>query len=239
MKKILLALILLSTIIGSCTNSKFKYPESKVWAHRVNDIESAKIKSKNFDGIEVDAIYSKFQKKIFIGHELADTINNIMLDEWFNAIENPSKKCFWIDFKNLDTENATDIAYNICSTMARKGLHDNIFVESYNIQALKKLKKTGLRIILWTDDLSWNKLDTATWCKQTKERIEDLKPDAISNRAEMAELMIRTFPEQNIHIWQTPAEYNEKNAERTRELCNNKSVYVVLVDYDKPIKANE
>lgn len=236
MKKILFAILLLSAIAESCTKSGFQYPDSKIWAHRVNDIEMAKSKSSYFDGLEVDVVYSEFQKKIFVGHDLKDTINNILLDDWFNAIEKPAKKKYWIDFKNLDTDNAIDVAYNICSIMARNRMHDNVFVESYNISALKKIKKTGLRIILWTDNLEWNNLDSATWIKQTKDKIYELKPDAISNSADMAELMTNTFPEQNVHLWQTPAKLNENNAELTRKLCSYNNVKVVLVDYDKPIK---
>ncbi|MBQ3991489.1 MAG: hypothetical protein II630_11585, partial [Bacteroidales bacterium] len=72
----------------------------------------AKEKSKHFNGLEVDVYYSEYQNKIFVGHNIEDTANNLQLDKWFDAIDNPAKKYFWIDFKNLSSKNA-DIAADI------------------------------------------------------------------------------------------------------------------------------
>ncbi|MBQ2076560.1 MAG: hypothetical protein II471_03510 [Bacteroidales bacterium] len=195
----------------------------------------AKEKSKHFNGLEVDVYYSEYQNKIFVGHNIEDTANNLQLDKWFDAIDNPAKKYFWIDFKNLSSKNADKAADIICSIMESKGMKDNLFVESGDSKALKKIKKYGLRVILWTENLQWNNVDTATWITDTERIIEELAPDAISNEDAMGELLIDHFPEQNIHLWQTPTEQKEKSNQRIIDLCNNNSVKVVLVDHDEPI----
>lgn len=236
MKLNFLFIIAFFSLLSSCNRPDFCYPESKQWAHRVNDTTAAKEKSKCFDGLEVDVYYSEYQNKIFVGHNIEDTANNLQLDKWFDAIDNPAKKYFWIDFKNLSSKNADKAADIICSIMESKGLDDNLFVESYDIKALKKIKKYGLRIILWTENLQWNNVDTATWIADTKSTIEELAPDAISNEDAMYELLIDHFPEQNIHLWQkTPKTHKKENTQRTYELCRNKTVKAVLVDYNEPL----
>ncbi len=234
MKKILFVLLSLLIIVSSCSESEFIYPESKVWAHRANDIETAKAKSQEFDGLEVDVTYSESSKTFFVGHNAEDTAKGITLNDWLAAIPSPENKCYWIDLKNLNKNNAEDISREINDIENKFKIQDKTFVESPNYIALRTLKKKGIRVILWTNSLA--NIDTATWCNQMKEQIDYLGPDAISNSAEMSELIINTFPEQNIHLWQTPAKYNDTNAEQTRKLCSNNNVKVVLVDYDKPIK---
>ena len=232
-------LCVIALFFAGCNNNNnaITYPNSKVWAHRVNDIAAAKEKSKCFDGLEVDAYYSEYQNKIFVGHDIEDTANNVQLDKWFDAISNPSEKYFWIDFKNLDTKNADKAADIILGIMSSQNMNDNVFVESYNVNALKKIKGYGLRTILWTENLKWNNVDTAQWIDDTKKMIEELSPDAISNEEAMYELLVEYFPEQNIHLWQkTPTMHKAENANRTRDLCRDKSVKVVLVDYDEPIE---
>lgn len=235
MKLNFLFIIAFFSLLTSCTRPDFCYPESKQWAHRANDTTVAKEKSKHFNGLEVDVYYSEYQNKIFVGHNIEDTANNLQLDKWFDAIDNPAKKYFWIDFKNLSSKNADKAADIICSIMESKGMKDNLFVESGDSKALKKIKKYGLRVILWTENLQWNNVDTATWITDTERIIEELAPDAISNEDAMGELLIDHFPEQNIHLWQTPTEQKEKSNQRIIDLCNNNSVKVVLVDNDEPI----
>ena len=234
MKQVFIIIAALS-IFTSCTRPDFEYPESKIWAHRVNDTTAAMEKSKHFDGLEVDIFYSGYQDKIFVGHDIEDTTNNLLLDDWFNYIRQPSQKYFWIDAKNLDNNNAEDISQKLLSIMNKHHMNDNIFVESPDVKALKTIKDAGLRVILWTENIVWNNIDTTTWIEHTKKTINKLHPDAISNEAEMFELLVRYFPEQNIHLWQTPASPNEENKKITCKLCSNESIKVVLVDYDEPI----
>lgn len=236
MKQTFAYILIVMLTLASCTKSDLKYPKSKLWAHRANDTAVAREKSKCFDGLEVDVFYSEWQNKIFVGHNIEDTINELTLNTWFDAIENPSEKYFWIDFKNLDTKTADKAANIICGIMSSQKMTDNVFVENYNVNALKKIKGNGLLTILWTENLQWNKVDTATWIADTRRMIEDLSPDAISNEETMYELLIENFPKQNIHLWQkTSKKHKEENAVRTREICSNNSVKAVLVDYDQPL----
>lgn len=238
MKKVSLIILVISFVFHCCTkvNSPYHYPESKMWAHKVNDTAMAKDKSRKFVGLEVDAIYSEYQDKIFVGHNTEDTANNLTLETWFNYVDNPPKKHFWIDLKNLDRNNAKTIAKKIVGIMNQHNMSDNVFVESTDIKALKKIKDSGIRVIFWTENLIWNNLDTASWIEHTKKHIEELKPDAISEESGMFELITGCFPEQNIHLWQTPTNTNGTDTATLKELCGNKSVKVILIDNEEPIK---
>ncbi|MBO7133178.1 MAG: hypothetical protein J6W06_03335 [Bacteroidales bacterium] len=235
MKRTLAILVILLSLLTSCNRLDFNYPQSKIWAHRVNDTAAAREKSMKFAGLEVDVFYSAYQDKIFVGHNMEDTANGLQIEKWFKHVENPSHKCFWIDMKNLDRHNAKKISEKLLDIMDSYNMIDNMFVESTDLDALKTIKKLGLRTILWTDNPVWNNIDTATWIEHTRTKINELRPDAISNEAEMYELLTVNFPEQNIHLWQTPTILNEENIEITRKLCRNTSVKVVLVDYNEPI----
>ncbi|MBO4613565.1 MAG: hypothetical protein J5709_00450 [Bacteroidales bacterium] len=239
MKRTLAILVILISFLTNCNKPDFNYPQSKVWAHKVNDTISAREKSKKFAGLEFDALYSEYQEKIFVGHNPEDTANNLQIDEWFAHVENPSQKCFWIDLKNLDRHNAKAISEKLRDIKDKYNMNDNIFVESPDVKALKTIKKSGLRIILWTENPVWNDIDTATWIEHTKKKIKELSPDAISNEANMYGLLTENFPEQNIHLWQTPANFTETNVQFTKKLCNIASVKVVLVDYDEPIETEQ
>ena len=64
-----------------------------------------------------------------------------------------------------------------------------------------------------------------------RSQIEELQPDAISCEYSMYPFLCDSFPEQNIHFWDTPKEFTPENVKFTKELCGNRSVKVVLVDY--------
>lgn len=221
----------------SSTKKTFKYPASKLWAHRANDTAIAQTKKQVFDGLEVDVMYSAEDNELYIGHDEWDGMYKLTLEEWFAALPEPQKTCYWIDMKNLDTDNAEIIGSKILGITEKFKITDNVMVENTDCAALKIVKEKGLHVILWVYNMYWNDnhIDTATWQKNTKEQIDILEPDALSCEYRMYPLLPESFPEQNIHFWHTPAELNDANAELTRTLCRNKSVKVVLVDYNEPI----
>lgn len=222
----------------SNSKSTFNYPQSKLWAHRANDTVVAQTKKQFFDGLEVDVMYSAEDNELYIGHDEWDGMYKLTLEEWFAALPEPEKTCYWIDMKNLDNNNAEIISNKIIDITERFHIKDKVMVEHTNWTALKTVKDKGLYVILWVYNMYWNDghIDTTTWKNNIKQQIEFLKPDALSCEYRMFPLLPESFPEQNIHFWHTPAELNDANAELTRRLCRNESVKVVLVDYDEPIE---
>ncbi|MDD4142414.1 MAG: hypothetical protein PHR20_06455 [Bacteroidales bacterium] len=233
--KFIYLLPLFAVITISCKNDSFNYPDSKIWAHRVNDTITAQEKENLFAGVEVDIFISPFQDKIFVGHDDNDTINGLELYQWFSAIQHPQKLRYWLDVKNLYVNNAEMLSGKINDIICHYGLQKKLIIESPNGEALKTVKQHGIPVLLWVDNIHDLKtMDTAYWYERTKGRIGDLEPDAISCNFRMFPLLTDSFPEQKIHFWHTPADYTPENVELTKRICANKSVKVVLVDYETP-----
>lgn len=211
--------------------NNFTYPNSKIWAHGVNDTTDARNRAETFEGLELDVVYSNYQNELFIGHDLYDTIHEVTLDMWFAALPEVSKHYYWVDMKNLDVSNASTIATKIFAITQQYGIKDKLLVEHTSEDALKLVKDKGLHVILWVDNLYWwADRDTAKWIKMTKDKIDFLHPEALSCEYRLFPLLPDEFPEQNIHFWHTPVEPTEENLIFRQKMIDNKSVKVVLVD---------
>lgn len=239
---LLLAILSISSCISSYDydNETFSYPNSKIWKHGVYSEYEAEKYAEVFDGLEVDLVYSKKHGNIFIGRQEDDAEKGHTFDTWISMIKKPNETHYWIDFKNLSTENAEAALRCLDSIL---NIHDiskrNFMIENQDVNTLKIVKKFNYATILWVDNIFyWNnktKADSISVCKIIRNKINELHPDAISSEFSAYPMLCDSFPEQNIHFWDTPKELNEENAEHTRMLCRNKSVKVVLVDYQEAI----
>ena len=239
MKRVLI--ILVSILLISCNNGEkrqYKYPKSKLWKHGVYSKYQAKELEKVFDGLEVDVIYSPEKNDIYVGRVLADTSKNQTLDDWFAILKKPRRMSYWIDFKNLNADNAEQAFLVLDNIVSKYRIRNKFFVESQDVKALKIANERKYHTMLWVENLHyWGKRyrrDTIFVMKKIRAQIDELHPDAISCEYTMFPLLCDSFPEQNIHFWHTPKKYTPENVEYTKKLCNNPSVKVVLVDYPTP-----
>ena len=141
MKKIILSIFVISLLI-SCDKS-FKYPDSKTWKHGVYSKNEARSFEGVFDGLEVDVVYSPEKNDIYVGRVVADTSENLPLDEWLSVLKEPAKMSYWIDFKNLSADNAEKALAAFDKLVKKYNIEDRFFVESQDIKALKFAKKKG------------------------------------------------------------------------------------------------
>ena len=86
---ILIAALVLTACTSKEDKAKLIYPQSKVWAHRVNDTTTAKDKSKLFGGMEIDLHYEETENALFVGHDTCETNNKITFQQWLEVIDNP------------------------------------------------------------------------------------------------------------------------------------------------------
>ena len=234
-------IILIALVFLSCTresnypDSKINYPDSKIWKHGVYSKYDAQKFEDIFDGLEVDVIYSPEKNNIYVGRVLADTSKKLLLDDWFAMLENPNNMHYWIDFKNLSEKNAQQ-ALDVLNILDEKyRIKGNTFVENKNIDALKIVKENGFHTLLWVENLNYWRTkqhkDSVYLVKLIRSQIEKLQPDAISCEYTLHQLLCDSFPDHNIHLWDTPKKYTPENVEFTKKLCEHESVKVVLVDY--------
>ena len=241
--KYLAFIVILTSILGcdkhsaSLNSKEFKYPKSKIWAHKVNDTLVAQAKKELFAGLEVDLIYSEYQNQLIVGHNDCDTIYKLTFEQWLSSLSKHSDCCYWLDIKNLSEKNADSVASIVSALINKFKINKNqIMIEHTDCNALVTIKNNGLFVLLWIYEYpEATKQDTALWIENAKEMAAKLEPDAISAHIDMHPLLSNTFPGRNIHYWNTPIKNYESNLVLTEELCKVSNVKVVLVDYDVPL----
>lgn len=213
-----------------------QYPNSKIWAHGASSVASGRYAEARFEGIEVDLNYSEHQDLLFMGHELYDTIQGLTFDAWLDSLNHPDSNYYWLDMKNLTPANAPLISHRICLAARQHHILRRVMVESQDPLALQTVKDSGLRVILWVENNWWTGRSDEDWAETLRQQINALHPDALSGDYHMFPLLPNTFPKENIHIWDTPREYNDTNVAHSRLIARHPSVRVVLVDYPEPIE---
>lgn len=243
MKKYLTILLFFAALsLSSCADKhnsgSLVLPENKVWAHCVNTIDDIRAKEDLFEGIELDIFYSTYQNKLFVCHDEEDTINNFTLGEWLNAVRNPKKHSYWLDLKNITMDNCGVVVELIKSELNRYKIIDHAFIESPHPYILKRAKKLGVHTSLWVDNFGQMEVevDTTAWVNKIQQDCNNTSPDALSCEWRMFDALTTFFPEKNIFLWYTgEIKPTPENVEQTRKMCRNKSVKIVLVDYNEPI----
>lgn len=241
MKKLFILTIIFA-LFSSCAEdntTKYNYPDSKIWKHRVNSMDELRQTEKSFDGVEVDIIYSSKKNDIYVAHGYEDTVNKLFFDEYLSALEKPEKMYYWIDFKNLNKNNAPKALEIFGSIVDKYNIRDKVIIESNSTGALKIAKENNFHVMLWVEAISYRKNptfdDTLSVIKKIRSKIELVEPDAISCVYTMFPILCDSFPNQNIHFWDTQKKFTPDNVEHTKNLCRSKNVKIVLVDYPEPI----
>lgn len=221
--------------LNTCTElEQFRYPDSKYWAHRVINVAMGRAKAPLFDGLEVDLFYSEWQDKLLVCHDVEDSIAGITFDMFLDSLTQPVTNCFWLDMKNLTSDNVHRVAHLILTAARRHDIKNKIMVEFWDTTPLSIIKDSGLHIILWVDNPYYSGRSEEEWLKYTKKQLESLHPDALSGDYHIFPLLPDSFPDHNIHIWDTPRDYNDTNVAHSRLIAAHPSVKVVLVDYPTP-----
>ena len=235
-----IAIILLSSVSCRKTSDDFCFTRSKIWKHGVYSKYDAAKYERLFEGMEVDIVYSTEKDDLFIGRVEDDVQKAEYFDDWLAMLKHPVKLKYWIDFKNLSKENCVKAIASLDKLASKYGIKNNILVENQDLDALNHAKQSGFHVILWVDNLHYwrgphTKNDSISICKIIRNKINKLHPDAISSEFTAYPMLCDTFPEQNIFLWDTPKDFTDENVRHTQELCRNKSVRVVLVDYPHPV----
>ena len=236
MKNFIVLFFAISVVfLQSCGNSdSLKLPSNKVWAHRVNTIAELQEKENLFEGLETDLLYSFHQNKIFVCHDVEDTIDGLTFGEWLGTLQSPQKHGYWLDIKDLNQYNCDTVVSLIKLELKKYNVEHRAFIENSSPSVLKRIKELGMHTSLWVTNLCWTKIDTTDWISEVQMFCDSCQPDALSCEWRMYGALTTFFPDKNIFLWHTPASCSPENMEITRSLCRNKSVKIVLVDYDEP-----
>ena len=211
----------------------FQYPTKKVWAHKCNDTVKAHYWKERYPGLEVDVIYSSYQNELFVGHDLYDTILGLKLSTWFGAIDHPEEICYWLDVKNLDTNNAATISEQIIQLGKRHNTLSHLFIENQDAKALRIVHQKGLHVLYWAQELHGKSKKTKMqWMERIARDVRLCHPIGISCSHEFYPILNEAFPNINIHYWNTPVTDFEANKKKTERMSQVENIKVILVDYE-------
>ena len=190
-------IILLTLLAVSCSRP------SKVWLHRANDIAKAQYFQDRFAGLEVDVHFVDSLHTFIVKHD-SDEVSYTRLDEWFAAIERRSKLGFWIDFKNLDTDNMEASAKELARMREAYHLKGLIIVESSNAQCLKAFDDLRFRTSYYIpyanpNEMSQERLQYLTDIIRKNIKANDL--NTISGAFYQYQFMKDSFPEIHKLVW--------------------------------------
>ena len=186
---------------------------SKVWLHRANDIAKAQYFQDKFDGLEVDVHFVDSLNTFIVKHDF-DEVSDQRLEDWIASLDNRSKLCFWIDFKNLDKDNMRAASKEMARLRKTYKLKNWIIVESSDAECLTAFRKRKFRTsyyipFAYPDLESHEKMQAMT--DEIRENIRKYKLRTISGYYFQYQFMKDSFPEMRKLIWYEHYDTVERN----------------------------
>jgi hypothetical protein len=119
----------------------FEFPD-KIWLHRVNSLERAKLMSGKYEGMELDITFDTLKNTFDVGHPPSPSIG-LTLDDYFSNIPSISTHAFWLDFKNLREDNKMKAFHKLVSLVNTYQIKNRIIIESQNAGSLDIFTNAG------------------------------------------------------------------------------------------------
>lgn len=205
--------------------------EIQFWKHRCNTIEDALRYSTKYRGIEIDVVFDSVSQIFDVRHDEIAEASELSLFLIVDSTKSSGCK-YWIDLKNLDKYNVSKVGDSLAELV--KGdttLKKRIIVESSNPEALNELSKKGLFTSYWVPHYEDTFVGYLKFFIRTKLTLIKFKFNALSAQQRMLPFLTFYYPSHNFHIWTD--DLNEINfIPALKVIHNNKSVKVILVDYD-------
>ena len=129
-----------------------------VWAHRVIYFDTAinvlndnlYAFGENVNGIEIDIYFDSEISKFIVSHAALEDKNILKLPLLEDIIKlGGGDFYYWVDFKNLSTENVEKSIIRLLYLIEKYNLKDKLYIESQKAKSLKKISKAGIKTIFW------------------------------------------------------------------------------------------
>jgi hypothetical protein len=114
--------------------------QGKHFLFRVNSLSRLRANMGRYDGYEMDVIFHN--GKLLIGHDLKNT-KDLSFENMLQSLPKPADHEFWLDLKNLEETNRSDIVNCLTYLIDSYALKDRIIVESGNISVLSRMRGRG------------------------------------------------------------------------------------------------
>jgi heptose-I-phosphate ethanolaminephosphotransferase len=212
--------------------STIKFDE-KIWLHRVNSIQRAKIIEKKYKGIEVDIVYDSPKNCFDVRHSSVASAN-LCLEGLLKNIKDPSLHYYWLDFKNLDSSNQISALTNLLDLSEKFKIKQNIILESTCPQLLTAFTDSGFYTSYYLPFFNpFNEEDEISYSNLTSQICENLKRsrvNAISGYYFQYPFVEKYFPNTDFLLWHIVEDDSDLFSDLLRErMAENNQIKVILV----------
>ncbi|EDM43924.1 hypothetical protein SCB49_10040 [unidentified eubacterium SCB49] len=221
--------------------------EERIFPHRINSIAKLnEIYNDGFRSFELDVIFDENgSNNILVGHDIEDT--DITLHTFLQNAPLESTDRIWLDFKNLNTNNETNVFTALQSLDKEFGLKNKILLETNCTAPLvSKFSKAGWNTSYYlptTRLLQYINSNDSLQLKQTAQTIseqilvQNLNAISFDNRLYT---FVKDLVEPKIqdsikyHIWFGPRLKDPDFSKKLQRLpfFNDKRVYTILCNYE-------
>lgn len=112
----------------------------RIWPHRVNSLKRLEYLYPEFAGFECDIRYDNLQHKFFVAHDSIE-INALTFVDYLR--DDPLRKLFWLDIKNLSDVNRYEFSKQLQQLDHQFSLRNRIILESSDTASLIYLSGIG------------------------------------------------------------------------------------------------
>ena len=220
-------ILILLMLTSSCTTTSVLPKNEKIWLHRANRIEKAKLFQYTYPGLEIDIVFDDTTGTFLVKHE-ANEPSNTTLDQWCQAVDHCSELGIWFDFKNLNANNRDAALTCLQQLRQRHHLHGKLYVESPAYPHLELFQEAGFLVSYYIPDFNPCQDNGGLQHLATIQDAIDHGVDAISGSELQYEFMKKHFPNQTLLIWtiNTDLEYQRKLID---SIANDSLVEVLLL----------
>ena len=203
----------------------------RIWPHRVNSIRRLRYLYPDFAAFECDIRFDVGSRQLYIGHEPED-IGTLLFSDYLDQVDR-NHKLFWLDVKNLNSQNLESFCMAIEELDHRYGIKNRILIESPDTTALIRIKALGWLGSLYlpadlASDLN-NQNNSITAIRAFVNRHSSI----ISQDIRMHDFLSANFP----HVRQLTWDIRFKDAlnqDRLLKLANDSSLLLCLINIKSP-----
>lgn len=199
----------------------------KIWAHRINNFDSNTLILDEFKGIEVDVFYNTDNNMFSVKHDIED--DGINLELFLDSVLNYKKVPIWIDYKNMN-DSAEQGIKKMHQILNKYNLLNSSFVESYNLNALKKVNGKFMTSFWYgVKHVPVSRAGQDSLYLSKYKHLDLSEFTMLSSPHHMFEFFSYYFPKVKCNYWMSGA-LNADSKERLAKIAKTENTNVILID---------
>lgn len=219
-------------IITHATQNNLHF-NSKIWCHRVNSKKRLQEAKAHFTGFEIDVIYHN-EGWFDVNHPPAESIG-LQLKQLIKSTLQPSKYNYWLDMKNLTSQNSVTASKQLLEIAESYKCAENIIIESACLSCLQEFDALGFKTAYYLPflhDLSEH--EQYVELIRIEKEMKQFQPSALTQERDGYVLLKKHFPNCDILSWDTQTEVTDNDALTSTKsfLDSEKRLKVLLLRFD-------